>query len=339
MADVIVYADERVAEHRPPDGHPERPERYLAAVDGLHRAGLGEAIDWRTPSAAPNEAILGIHGAGHVEAIEAAGGQDHVRLDPDTHMSAGSLDAARLAAGAGLDAIAALRAGEATSAFCLVRPPGHHATPSEAMGFCLFNNIAVAAQSLTAVGERVAIVDYDAHHGNGTQDAFFDRDDVLFVSLHEYPQYPGTGAATETGVGVGQGHTINFPMPSGSTGDAYLRAFDTVVIPAIERFGADWILISAGFDAHRDDPLTNLGLTSGDHAALTRRLVAVAAPGRTIAFLEGGYDLEALSLSTIACVAELIGPDTTTDVALEAESNGGRGIEIVDAVAALHAIR
>ena len=140
------------------------------------------------------------------------------------------------------------------------------------MGFCLFNNIAVAAQSLTAQGERVAVIDFDAHHGNGTQDAFFDRDDVLFISLHEFPQYPGSGAFTEVGSGAGAGATINFPMPSLATGDVYLRAFDQVIEPALEAFGPDWILISAGFDAHRDDPLTNLGLTSGDYAAMTTRI-------------------------------------------------------------------
>ncbi len=336
VPEVIVYAHDRFVDHRPPAGHPERPERFGAAVDGLTAAGLADALEWREPTSAPVEAILGVHDRGHVDHLERVGGQEGVRLDPDTHMSSHSLEAARLAAGAGLDAIDALRAGDGSAAFCLVRPPGHHARPNEAMGFCLYNNIAVAADALTRAGERVAIVDYDAHHGNGTQDIFFDRDDVLFVSLHEYPQYPGTGAGTEVGRDAGLGSTINFPMPSGSTGDAYLEAFDTVVIPSIERFGADWILISAGFDAHRDDPLTNLGLTSGDHAALTRRLADSSSRGRTIAFLEGGYDLDALALSTVGCVGALIGPDTSLDVELEAQSSGGPGREIVAAVRDLH---
>ncbi len=324
---IILFADDRVAEHRPPAGHPERPERYAAAVAGIEAAGFGDTIHWREPTAAPTEALVAVHDRAHVDRIIALEGEEYVQIDPDTHMSTGSLAAARLAAGAGLDAIAALRAGEADSAFCLVRPPGHHATPTEAMGFCLFNNVAVTAQALTEAGDRVAIIDFDAHHGNGTQDAFFDRDDVLFVSTHEYPQYPGTGALGERGVGAGAGTTLNFPMPSGATGDVYLRAFDEVIEPALESFGAEWILISAGFDAHRADPLTNLGLTSGDYAALTARIAAHAQPGRVIAFLEGGYDLHALGLSTAACVGALLGETFSP----EEQSNGGPGNRIVDA--------
>ncbi len=324
---ILVIADERVADHRPPDGHPERPERFAAAVAGIERAGFSDALLWRTPTEAPIESLLRVHDQQHVDRIFRADGHDLVRIDPDTHMSHGSLTAARLAAGAGLDAAAALRAGEADSAFCLVRPPGHHATPSTAMGFCLFNNVAVTAQALTDAGERVAIIDIDAHHGNGTQDAFFEREDVLFVSFHEYPQYPGTGALDERGIGAGAGRTINFPMPSGTTGDVYVRAFDEVVEPALEEFGADWILISAGFDAHRADPLTNLGLTSGDFSALISRIVSTSAPGRRIAFLEGGYDLDALASSAAACTGALLGEK----YAPEAQTNGGPGHGVVDA--------
>lgn len=323
---IIIFADERVAEHRPPAGHPERPERFAAAVAGVEAAGFGDAVMWREPTPAPTASLLAIHDRAHVDRIEALAGTEYTRLDPDTHMSPLSLDAARLAAGAGLDAVTALRAGDADSAFCLVRPPGHHATPSTAMGFCLFNNVAVTAQALTELGDRVAIIDFDAHHGNGTQDAFFDREDVLFISTHEYPQYPGSGALRERGRGEGEGRTINFPMPSGATGDVYLRAFDEVIEPALESFGADWILISAGFDAHRADPLTNLGLTSGDYAALTTRIASQVGPGRVIAFLEGGYDLDALGLSTAACVAALLGETYSP----EPQSNGGPGNNIVD---------
>lgn len=324
---ILVFADDRVANHRPPKGHPERPERYIAAVDGVSAAGFHDAIEWREPTLAPQTALVALHDRAHVDGLFARGGEDQVQIDGDTHMSQGSLDAARLAAGAGLDAIEALRGGDADNAFCLVRPPGHHATPTQAMGFCLFNNIAVAAQAISEAGERVAIVDFDAHHGNGTQDAFFDRDDVLFVSTHEYPQYPGTGALTERGTGAGAGYTVNLPMPSGATGDVYLRAFDEVIEPALDRFAPDWILISAGFDAHRADPLTNLGLTSGDYAALTSRLMNYAPAGRRIAFLEGGYDLEALALSTAACVGAMIG----RTYAPEPQTNGGPGAMVVDA--------
>jgi len=324
---ILVLADERLADHRPPDGHPERPERLAAAMQGIEQAGFDDALIWQEPTEAAVEAILGVHTESHVERVEGFGGQERVLLDPDTHMSSGSLQAARLAAGAGLDAIAALRDGRADSAFCVVRPPGHHATPTTAMGFCLFNNVAVTAQALTDAGERVAIVDFDAHHGNGTQDAFYGRDDVLFVSTHEFPQYPGTGALTEQGTDRGHGYTVNLPMPSGATGDVYLRAFDEVIEPAIESFVPTWLLISAGFDAHRADPITNLGLTSGDYAALTERLARLVPAGRRIAFLEGGYNLDALGQSAAACVGSLLGER----YAPEAQTNGGPGNDIVDA--------
>ena len=328
---ILLFADDRVADHRPPQGHPERPERYVAAVDGVKTAGFDDAIEWREPTPASPDALVALHDRAHIDRLLAREGEQHVQIDADTHMSAGSLDAARLAAGAGLDAATALRAGEADSAFCVVRPPGHHATPTQAMGFCLFNNVAVTAQAITEAGERVAIVDFDAHHGNGTQDAFFERDDVLFISTHEYPQYPGTGALTERGVGAGAGFTVNLPMPSGATGDVYLRAFDEIVEPALENFAPDWILISAGFDAHRADPLTNLGLTSGDYGALTARLMGHAPAGRRIAFLEGGYDLDSLGLSTAACVGAMLGENYRP----EAQTNGGPGAEVIDAAIAL----
>ncbi len=327
---IAIIADERVLDHRPPTGHPERPARYEAALAGLQEAGLAEAIAWSAPTMAPMESLFGVHAHDLVEMIEAKGGLDGVRLDPDTHMSSGSFDAARLAAGAGLSAIDLLSRGDVDSAFCLVRPPGHHATANRSMGFCLFNNIAVTAHALTQRGQRVAIVDFDAHHGNGTQDIFYARNDVLFVSLHEYPQYPGSGALDETGVGPGAGHTINVPLPSGTTGDVYLQAFDRVIEPAIEEFAPDWLLISAGFDAHRADPLTDLGLTSGDHADLTLRLRSMVPTGRTIAFLEGGYDLDALAASTTACVGALAGES----IRPESATSGGPGADVVDQLVA-----
>jgi acetoin utilization deacetylase AcuC-like enzyme len=323
-----MIADERLAGHCPPERNPEQPARFGAAVNGIKAAGFGEALEWRSPNEASVESLMRVHTSAHVDRLMSFGGQEYVRVDPDTHMSAGSLTAARLAAGAGLDAAAALRAGEADSAFCVVRPPGHHATPTTSMGFCLFNNVAVTAQALTDAGDRVAIIDIDAHHGNGTQDAFYDREDVLFVSFHEYPQYPGTGALGDTGIAAGLGRTINFPMPSGTTGDVYLRAFDEVLEPALEEFGADWILISAGFDAHRADPITDLGLTSGDYSALCTRIVTSSAPGRRIAFLEGGYDLDALAHSAAACTGALLGEVHSP----EAQTNGGPGNHIVDAL-------
>lgn len=330
----LIIADDRVIEHAPPGRHPERPDRYRAAAQALHSADFASELTWQTPVEAKASDVLAVHDPemvaliDQVAALTEAEGQP-VGLDPDTHMSPGSLTAARLAAGAGLSAIEALQTGTAEEAFCLVRPPGHHATPTNSMGFCLYNNVAVAAQRLTEAGQRVAIVDIDAHHGNGTQDIFYARDDVLFVSFHEYPQYPGTGAISETGEGDGLGTTLNLPMPSGATGDVYLRGMDEVVVPALSEFDADWLLISAGFDGHRSDPLTNLGLTAGDYAALGRRLLDASTSTKRVTFLEGGYDLDALAASTTAFVANLVGADQVDDPE-QTQTNGGPGGHIVD---------
>jgi acetoin utilization deacetylase AcuC-like enzyme len=195
------------------------------------------------------------------------------------------------------------------------------------MGFCLVSNIAVVAAALAAEGERVWVFDYDAHHGNGTQAVFEDDPRVLFVSLHQWPLYPGTGRVTETGVGAGAGTTMNIPMPPGATGDVYLRAFDEVIAPAVERFGPTWLLVSAGFDGHRADPLTDLGLASGDFALLTARARSFVPSGRCVAMLEGGYDLDALAASATATLGALAGLTTHP----EAPTAGGPGAEAVTA--------
>ena len=202
------------------------------------------------------------------------------------------------------------------------------------MGFCLFNNVAVAAASLAAGGERVLIVDYDAHHGNGTQEAFWTDPRVAYVSLHQWPLYPGTGALDEVGAGEGRGATVNLPLPAGSTGDSYLAAVDDVVAPLAETFRPSWLLLSAGFDAHRADPLTGLGLAAGDYGLLTSRLAALVAPGHVVAFLEGGYDLAALRRSTAACVSALAGAVVEAG---EAPTSGGPGREVVAAAALVRA--
>jgi acetoin utilization deacetylase AcuC-like enzyme len=200
------------------------------------------------------------------------------------------------------------------------------------MGFCLLNNVAVVAATLAQRGERVLIVDFDAHHGNGTQDAFYADDRVAYVSLHQYPFYPGTGRYDEVGAGAGRGRTINFPMPAGSTGDAYRAAVDRVIGPFAERFGATWLILSAGFDAHRRDPLTDLGLTAADFGDLTRAIVELVPPGRRLVFLEGGYDLEALGSSAASTVGALLGEPYRP----EGASVGDAGIEVVDAVREYH---
>jgi acetoin utilization deacetylase AcuC-like enzyme len=194
------------------------------------------------------------------------------------------------------------------------------------MGFCLVSNIAVVAASLADAGERVWVLDYDAHHGNGTQAVFVEDPRVLFVSFHQWPLYPGTGRVTETGIGAGSQTTMNIPVPPGATGDVYVKAFDEVVAPVVERFAPTWLLISAGFDGHRDDPLTELGLTAGDFPLLTKRALELVPPGRCVAMLEGGYDLDALSMCAAAVVSTLAG----VPAAAEHPCAGGPGDRAVD---------
>jgi acetoin utilization deacetylase AcuC-like enzyme len=328
---VLLVTDERFLDHSGGPGHPERPARLGAVLDGLADVGLGDDLVVAAPRAATTEELVAVHAPEHVARLEAfcAAGGGH--LDADTSAVPASWEAARLAAGAGLEAVDRLRAGDADAAFCAVRPPGHHATPTRPMGFCLLNNVAVVAKSLANDGERVLIVDFDAHHGNGTQDAFWDDPRVGYLSLHQWPLYPGTGALDEVG-GVGaRGSTVNVPLPAGATGDAYLAAVDELVAPLAARLGATWLLLSAGFDAHRADPLTGLGLSAGDFAPLTSRLAALVPPGRVVAFLEGGYDLDALRTSTAATTAALAGGT----VASEAVTAGGPGRDVVAAAARL----
>jgi acetoin utilization deacetylase AcuC-like enzyme len=328
---VLLVSDPRFVEHDTGRYHPECPARLGAVLDGLDRAGLDDATVAVEPVEAPLDALLGVHHqtmVDHAERVSAAGGQ----LDPDTVVVPASWQASLLAAGAGLVAVDRLARGEADAAFCAVRPPGHHATPTRSMGFCLFNNVAVAARRLADGGERVVILDVDAHHGNGTQDAFYEDGRVLFASWHQFPLYPGSGRLEETGRGGGAGTTINVPLPPGATGEHYLRSFDEVVLPAIERFAPTWMLISAGFDGHRADPITTLGLTTGDFAALFARMLDVAPPGRVVAFLEGGYDLDALGRSAAALVSALAG-DALAD---EPTSSGGPGAVAVDRLVEFH---
>ena len=329
---VLFLADERCLDHDPGRGHPERPRRVDAVREGVVAAGLGDALVECTPGEATAADLRMVHGADVVARATALAAGGGGALDPDTVLSGGSVTAARLAAGAGLTAVAELSAGRGEAAFCAVRPPGHHATPFRSMGFCLFNNVAIAAARLVSEGERVLIVDYDAHHGNGTQDIFYESADVLYVSLHQFPAYPGTGAVDEIGAGAGRGATLNVPLPPGATGDVFRRAFDEVVAPVVERFGPTWVLLSAGFDAHRADPLTMLGLSAGDFADLTAAVAAAAPAGRIVAFLEGGYDLAALGASAAACVAALAGVSYRP----EPVTAGGPGGAVVDAAARLH---
>ena len=322
----VLYATHpRFLDHSAGRGHPESPARLRAVQLGVQQADLVDALVPVEPVAASDEQLERIHPEAYRRALRsfcAAGGGS---LDGDTSVVPESWDAALLAAGAGLEVIRRLEAGEGEAGFCAVRPPGHHALASQAMGFCLFNNVAVAAAQLRSQGERVAIIDYDAHHGNGTQDLFWDDPDVFYVSMHEWPQYPGTGGIHEVGVGAGLGTTLNLPFPSYTTGDVYRRAVDEVVLPALSAWQPTWLLISAGFDAHRADPITDLGLTSGDYADLTVALLALVPAGRRLLFLEGGYDLDALVQCSGAVLSALVDDGAYRP---EPGTSGGPGAEV-----------
>jgi acetoin utilization deacetylase AcuC-like enzyme len=296
---VLLYTHTAMADHRPGLGHPERPERLAAVTGALSESDLD--LTWRDAPEADTEALQRVHPKDFVDRVLAAGPESGVRaLDADTLLSPGSVRAARLAAGAVVAAVEAVAAGEAERAFCAVRPPGHHAEPDQAMGFCLFSNVAVAARAAQALGlQRVAVVDFDVHHGNGTQAAFEQDPSLFLASIHQSPLYPGTGDESETGVG----NIVNAPVPPHAPRELWRRRFEERLMPALDAFAPDLILISAGFDAHRRDPLAHQSLEEADYAWATRAVVEVARSscrGRVVSTLEGGYDLEALGRSAAA---------------------------------------
>ena len=290
--------------------HPEHPDRLRVISRALAEAPFAHQLEWEKPAPATRAQIEAVHTHDYVRWLEERILSGADALDIDTPVCRESWDAAVMAAGAVISAVNGVYEGRYATAFCPVRPPGHHAEPARAMGFCLLNNVAIAARhAATGRGaRRVAIVDFDVHHGNGTQKAFYNDPSVLYVSTHQAHHYPGTGWADERGAGAGEGANLNLPLESGAGDREFLGLFDSTIIPTIRKFAPELILVSAGFDGHRDDPLGGMDLTEQGFAGMTAMLVALARElghGRVVSALEGGYNLAALARSVAAHVGEL----------------------------------
>jgi acetoin utilization deacetylase AcuC-like enzyme len=301
---VLLYTHPACLLHDNGPGHPERPDRVPAALHGVRESGL-DVIDKEAPSI-DRRLLYPIHEPSYVQMIEAACMDGGTMLDPDTVVVTGSWEASLRAAGAGIDAVDALLRDEGDMAYLAIRPPGHHAGAHAARGFCIFNNIAITAEAITARGETVAILDWDVHHGDGSEETFYGRSDVLYLSIHQFPFYPGSGWFDEVGTGAGAGFTVNVPVPAYSAGDVLAAATDEIFEPVLTEFDPDWILVSAGFDAHTDDPLAELRFESSDFGWVSERLLS-GHRGRVIVFLEGGYDLPAIQTASAATVRGIAG--------------------------------
>lgn len=309
---VGVIQDSRYREHRAPEGHPERPDRLAAVEEAI--ASRAEALSQLAPRQAGDEEILRIHERAHLESISAAVRRAPTQLDPDTYLSPRSLEVARLAAGGSIDLARAVARGDLTAGLAAVRPPGHHAEPHRAMGFCLLNNVAIAAAALRAEEgvERILILDWDVHHGNGTQRSFEEDPNLLYFSTHQYPFYPGTGAFDEAGSGRGEGATVNVPLPAGCNDEVYLGALQRILVPLVLAFRPEILLVSAGFDAHRDDPLGGMRISGEGFAgmgSIVRSLADAVCSGRLAYFLEGGYSISGLRQGTGAVLDAALPPE------------------------------
>ena len=309
MAKTAVVVDKEYLKHQPGESHPERPERIKVLLDLASELDAAK-FQLLPPRPAKRADITATHGEDHVKLIEATAQHNRYALDGDTITCRDSFAVSLLAVGGFIALLDAVAAKDCRNGFALVRPPGHHALRNRAMGFCLFNTMAIGAEYLrrTHGAKKILIMDWDVHHGNGTQDAFYADPSVLFISSHQYPYYPGSGAANEVGSGAGEGYTINIPLPAGCADAEYAQAFHDIVVPAADIFAPDWILVSAGFDPHRRDPLGGMAVTDEGFAFMAQRLLGLAdkfADGKIAFLLEGGYDLAGLRGSVAAVLAAM----------------------------------
>ena len=290
-------------------GHPERPDRIRAIMEQLASTGLSEQLQAHSPKPASRDLVTLVHDASYIDMLEELSASGGGRLDADTSMNRHSLDAALRGTQGAIDAAGKVVDGEWSAALVCTRPPGHHATSSRAMGFCLTNHVAVAARWAIASGavSRALILDWDAHHGNGTQDIFYSDASVLYVSLHQYPWYPGTGDVTERGIADAEGTTVNIPLPAGAAEDAYERSMDEIIEPAVSEFAPELVFVSAGYDAHHRDQLCMMRLSAGAFFRFARRVTSWGTG--PVCVLEGGYDLDALAWSVGATTSALLGCD------------------------------
>ena len=334
-----IVDDPRYQAHQGPPNHPEKPERLVAVASAFEA--FGPRLDRMAPRSAQIDEILRVHGAAHVDRVREVSQRAPAQIDADTYVSSESFEVALLAAGGAIDLVRSVARGEAAGGVAAVRPPGHHAEAHAAMGFCLFNNVAIAARALQqedGVG-KILILDWDVHHGNGTQHFFDDNDSVLYVSTHQFPFYPGTGAASEVGKGRAEGTTVNIPMPAGCGDAEYLGAFLRLLVPVARHFGPEMILVSCGFDAHRDDPLASMQVSAGGFLALTRIVRALAhdlCEDRIAFILEGGYSPIGLHEGMSAVLTGMLEDDGAPLPASPEAAPGSMLRAVIDPVAAVH---
>jgi acetoin utilization deacetylase AcuC-like enzyme len=323
MTDALLLSDPRFFQHRSSSYHPERPERLDAAGAAIERARSGLGLEFApiAPRPATQEELARVHEPKFLAWMHSLRGEDGY-VDADTYVGPESIAVAELAAGGTIALTQAILDGPVKRAVALVRPPGHHARPGQAMGFCLFNNAALAAAHARASGlSRVAIVDWDVHHGNGTQEIFYDDPHVLYVSTHQFPFYPGTGAVLERGARDGEGYTLNVPLTAGGGDAVYRGAFERVIVPALEEYRPELVIVSAGFDASARDPLAEMALSAdafGWMARALRRVADATAGGRMLLVLEGGYDLVALEAGLLSATRGML-EGTAVDIARDVD--------------------